>query len=133
MIDILVALATATYSTQIDNRGTPVQAIYSAQPDIRMRTIGVVTPNRMDGRRCQWTARVRIERRLEQGPALTRRLSGDQQLSGSAPGACAHQAKGIERDVAGRSDFVRSQLQAVAEQDRAHLLAELDAIHGIRN
>lgn len=133
MISVLVALAAsaATHNVQIDHRGTPVQAVYSARPDIRMRTIGAATPNRMDGQRCQWMATVRVERRLEQGRALTRTLSGDQQLSGSAPGACAHQAKGIEREVAGRSDFVRAQLLAVAERDRTQLLAELDAVRSM--
>jgi hypothetical protein len=133
MIDIFIALAAAaaTHNVQVEHRGAPIQAVYSAQPDIRMRTIGAATPNRMDGQRCRWTATVKVERRLEQGGALTRTLSGDQQLSGSAPGACAQQAKGIEREVAGRSDFVRSQLLAVAEQDRAQLLAELDAVRNM--
>lgn len=132
MIDILIALsAAATHDVRIDHGGVPVHAVYSARPEIRMRTIGVATPNRMDARRCRWTAAIRVERRLEGGGALTRTLSGDQHLSGSAPGTCAHQAKGIERDVAGRSDFVRRQLLAVAERDRARLLAELDAVRGM--
>jgi hypothetical protein len=123
-----IAAATASHSVQIEHRGTPIEAIYSARTDIRTRTIGAHTPNRMDNRRCRWTATIMVERRLTHGPALARTLPGERQFSGSRPGACPREAASIQREVARRDGEIRAHLLAVAERDRGQLLAELDNI-----
>jgi hypothetical protein len=128
---IALAAAAATHTTQIEHRGTPVEAVYSARTDIQMRTVGAHTPNRMDSRRCQWTATIVVERQLSSRPVLARTLQGDRPLSGSQSGPCTTQTSEIEREVARRDDVIKAQLLAVAERDRTPLLAELDAVHNM--
>jgi hypothetical protein len=126
---IAIAAAVATHSVQIEHRGTPIEAVYSARTDIRMRTVGAHTPNRMDSRRCQWTATVIVERQLSSKPVLARTLHGDRPLSGSLAGPCTAGTSKIEREIARRGDGVRAQLLALAERDRVHLVDEVDAVH----
>ncbi|WCM26550.1 hypothetical protein NDN01_21520 [Sphingomonas sp. QA11] len=126
-----MAAAIATHSVHIDHHGTPVEAVYSARTDIRTRTIGAHTPNRMDGRRCTWTATILVERRLANGPALTRPVPGERALSGNLPGPCARGSRAIEREVARHDGAVRAHLLAAAEQDRTALLAELDTVRNM--
>lgn len=128
---IAIAAAAATHTIHIEHRGAPVEAVYSARTDIQMRTVGAHTPNRMDSRRCQWTATVVVERQLSSRPVLARTLPGDRPLSGSQSGPCTTATSEIEREVARRDDVVRTQLLAVAERDRSPLLAELDAVHNM--
>ncbi|HEX7781676.1 MAG TPA: hypothetical protein VF509_02605 [Sphingobium sp.] len=128
---IAMAAAAATHNVQVEHRGKPVEAVYSAQTDIRTRTIGAHTPNRADSRRCLWTATIMVDRKLAHGPALSRILSHDREISGSTHGACAPDNKQVVRDVAKRQDIVRDHLLAVAQQDRGVLLAELDAVQNM--
>ena len=128
---VAMAATGATNSVHIDHHGTLVEAVYSARTEIRTRTIGAHTPNRMDSRRCTWTATILVERRLAQGPALARTLPGERALSGSLPGPCTRDAKGVDRAVARHNGLIRDHLIAVAEQDRAPLLAELDAVKNL--
>jgi len=125
---IIAAAVAATHSVQLDHAGAAVAAHYSARTEIETRTIGAHTPNRVDGRRCQWTATVIVERRLGQAPASARTLSTDRRISGSEAGACTPMSEAAARQVAGRADAIRAHLLAVAERDRAPLLAELDAV-----
>lgn len=128
---IAIAAVAATHTTQIEHRGAPVEAVYSARTDIQMRTVGAHTPNRMDSRRCQWTATVVVERQLSNRPMLARTLRGDRPLSGSQSGPCTAGTSEIKREVARRDDAIQAQLLAVAERDRTPLLAELDAVHNM--
>lgn len=129
LVLMAIAAATASHSVRIEHRGAPIEAIYSARTDIRTRTIGAHTPNRMDTRRCRWTATVVVERHLANSPALARTLPDQHHFSGNLPGECAPDI--VERDVARHADTVREHVLAVAEQDRAPLLAELDGIKNL--
>lgn len=133
MIAILVSLAAgaATHSIQIDHRGTPVRADYSARTDIQTRTAGAHTPNRVDGRRCMWTATLSVDRRLPHSPALARTIATDSTVSGSRPGPCTGNSQAIERDIAARAIFGPDHLAAIAARDRPALLAELDAMRDL--
>jgi len=124
-----IAATMMSHSISIEHRGAPVEAIYSAQTNIRTKTIGAHTPNRMDTRRCRWTATVTVERRLANGPALARILPGEHELSGSLPGECAPDR--VDREVARRDDGIRAHLVAMADRDRAPLLAELDSVKNL--
>lgn len=130
---ILMAMAAtaATHSVQIDHRGSSIQAVYSAQTRLSTRTVGAGAPNRMDDRRCLWTATISVERRLTHSPALARTLSTDRQISGTQPGACVGNRKAIEGELARRDELIRDHLTAVAQQDHAPLLAELDAARNL--
>jgi hypothetical protein len=133
----LIALAAAaaapaiTHSVQIDHRGSPVQATYTARTEISAKTVGAKAPNRMDMQRCQWAATIIVDRTLSHGPALTRTVSSDRQFSGSEHGACTPGRQSGERNMAQHEGKIREHLMAVAEQDRAPLLAELDAVRNL--
>ena len=129
LVLMAIAAATASHSVQIEHRGAPMEAIYSARTDIRTRTIGAHTPNRADTRRCRWIATVVVERRLAHSPALARTLPGEHHLSGNLPGECAPNA--VERAVARHADSVQEHVVAMAGRDRAPLLAELDSIKNL--
>ena len=133
MISTLVAMAAAaaTHSVQIDHGGTPVRATYSARVDISTKTVGAKTPNRIDMQRCQWTATVIVDRALDHGPALARTVSSDKRFSGSEHGACTPGRQSGERNLARREAAIREHLVTVAEQDRAPLVAELDAVRNL--
>jgi hypothetical protein len=121
----------ATHSVQIDHGGTPVQATYSARAEFRHKTVGARTPNRMDTQRCQWTATIVVDRALGHGPALGRTVSTDKRFSGSEAGACTPGRQPGVRNLARHDMAIRDHLIAVAEKDRAPLLAELDAVRNL--
>lgn len=133
MISTFVAMAAvaATHSVQIDHGGTPVQANYSARVEFATRTVGAKTPNRVDMQRCQWTATIIVDRALNHSPALARTVSHDKRFSGSEHGACTPGRKSGERNMAQHDAAIREHLVAVAEKDRAPLMAELDAVRNL--
>ena len=128
---IAMAAAAASHSVQIDHGGTPVQATYTARTEVTAKTVGARTPNRMDMQRCQWTATIMVDRALNHGPALARTISSDKKFSGSEHGACTPGRKSGERNMAQHQAAIRDHLIAVAEKDRAPLLAELDAVRNL--
>jgi hypothetical protein len=121
----------ATHVVQLDHRGTPMQATYTARAEVRHKTVGAKVPNRMDMQRCQWTATIVVDRALNHGPALARTVSSDKQISGSETGACTPGRRSGERNLAQHDAAIRDHLLAVAEGDRAPLLAELDAVRNL--
>ena len=128
---VAMAAAAATHSVQIDHGGTPVHATYTARTEIRTKTVGAKTPNRMDMQRCQWTATVVVDRALHHTTALARTVSSDRSFSGSEHGACPRAGSSAGRHMAQHADKIRAHLAHVAEQDRAPLLAELDAVRNL--
>lgn len=124
-------IPTLTHRVQIDHGGTPIQAIYTARTELRARTLGAKTPNRMDMQRCQWTATIIVDRALAHSPALARTVSSERQFSGSQHGACSPAPQGSARDLAQHQAEIREHLVAVAEKDRAPLLAELEAVRNL--
>jgi hypothetical protein len=128
---IAIAAAAATHSIPIDHHGARMQATYTVRADVQTRTVGAKTPNRMDVQRCNWTATVVVDRKLDRGPALARTIATDKRFSGSEAGACARGANIEQRILAQHQDRIHAQLMAVADQDRAPLLAELDAVRNL--
>ncbi|EQB02312.1 hypothetical protein L288_16595 [Sphingobium quisquiliarum P25] len=128
---IAMAAAAATHNVQIDHGGKPVQVTYSARTEYVTKTVGAKTPNRMSTQRCQWTAKVMVDRSLNQGPALARTVSSDKRYSGSEHGACIGGSRAAERHMAQHQAEIRDHVIAVAERDRGPLLAELDAVRNL--
>lgn len=128
---IALAATAATHSVQIDHRGTPVQATYTARTEIQAKTVGAKAPTRMSMQRCQWTATIIVDRALNNGPALARTVSNDKRFSGSEHGACMPGHQAAERTLARNEADIREHLIAVAEKDHAPLLAELDAVRNL--
>jgi hypothetical protein len=129
---ILMALAAAaTHNVSVEHHGNQVGATYTARADIRTKTVGAKTPNRMDSQRCQWTATIVVDRKLDHGPALARTVSSDKRFSGSEAGACTPGRQSGERNMAQYQEKIEAHLIAVAEADRAPLLAELDSVRAL--
>ena len=128
---LVLAAVAAAHAVEIEHGGSRIDAEYHARTEIQTRTIGSYAPNRMDGRRCLWTATVVVDRKLTGHAALTRTVSDDLRLTGSLPGACRAKGDAVEREVARRDDKVKAHVVAVAQQDRAQLLAELDAVRNL--
>ena len=128
---IALAAAAATHSVTLDHHGTSMQALYTARADVEARTVGAKTPNRMDMQRCKWTATVVVDRKLDHGPAFARTLASDTRFSGSEAGACARDDRLEQRVLAQHGDRIQSTLVAMAERDRAPLMAELDSVRAI--
>lgn len=116
------------HRTTIEHRGAPVNVDYRATTALSTRQVGMSPPTRTGGVvRCNWVAKVVVERKLGAGNALTRVVDSELQLKGSQPGTCSSAKKTIGQDVASRDDEVRRHVLAVVERDRATLLAELEA------
>lgn len=128
---VAMAAAAATHSVQIDHGGNPVQATYTARTEIRTKTVGAKTPNRMDMQRCQWTVTIVVDRALNHTPALSRTVSTDRKFSGSEHGACMQGRNLGERHLVLHDAKIRAHLAEVAQQDRAPLMAELDAVRDL--
>lgn len=128
---LALAAAAASHSVAIEHHGQRIGATYSARTEMRSRTVGAKTPNRMDSQRCQWTATIVVDRKLDHGPALARTIATDRRFSGSEAGACTPGRTFGERHLAQHREKIEAHLVAVAEADRAPLLAELDSVRNL--
>lgn len=129
---ILIALAAAaSHSVALEHHGQQLGATYTARADTQARTVGAKAGTRMDSQRCLWTANIVVDRTLDHGPAHSRTLPTDMRFSGSEPGACHPARAPGEAVVARNSDKIRASLVALAQADRAPLLAELDSARAL--
>jgi hypothetical protein len=128
---IALAAAAASHSVTLEHHGQSVGATYVARAETAMKTVGAVAGTRMDGRRCQWTATVVIDRRLDHGPAHARAIPTDRRFSGSEAGPCVAGRDPGAAVIARNGDAIAAQVAAVAQADRAPLLAELDAARAL--
>jgi hypothetical protein len=128
---IALAAAAASHSVTLEHHGQSVGATYVARTETMMKTVGAATGARMDGRRCQWTAKVVIDRRLDHGPAHARTIPTDQRFSGSDAGPCLPGRDPGATVIARNRDMIAARLAAVAQADRAPLLAELDSARAL--
>ena len=128
---IALAAAAATHSVSIAHHGQPIAATYTARADIRTRTVGAKVPNRMDMQRCRWSATIIVDRTLDHGPALARTIPTDQHFSGSEAGACTTGRNPAVQALAQHRETIEAHLVAVAQADRATLLAELDSVRNL--
>ncbi|MBZ9648440.1 hypothetical protein K9B33_12865 [Sphingobium sp. 3R8] len=128
---IALAAAAASHSVSIEHHGQQLGATYTARAEMRTRTVGAKVPNRMDAQRCQWTATIVVDRKLDHGPALARTIATDTRFSGSEAGACTPGRQSGERNLAQHQDKIAAHLIAVAQADRAPLMAELDSVRNL--
>lgn len=125
-----------THMTTIEHGGAPLTVAYQADLDISHRQIGgLAPPGRQSSLRCLWTADVAVDRQVRRDgvvvPALSRRVSTREHLTGSRPGSCEQARAGIAREVAARGRTVRDHLAEVAERDRAAILAEIESANDL--
>ena len=128
---LLLLAATASHSVPIEHHGTAMQATYTASADVKARTVGAKTGARMDMQRCNWTANVVVDRKLDHSPALARTIASDTRITGSEHGACSRGDGLKDRVVAQHRDKVHAAMMAAAEQDRGTLMAELDQVRAL--
>jgi hypothetical protein len=113
----------------IDHEAGPIAADYKGSVTVETTQIG--TPGvagRPSSLACKWTATLNVERVAKVGEALQSRrtLTRDNVASGSRPGWCESSAKAIDKIVDSRTDSFRSAMLAMAEQDRAAIVAEAE-------
>lgn len=120
---------TQLHRTTVEHRGAPMAVDYRATTALTTRQIGMSPPTRMGVARCNWVAKVSVERHMTRagGTTASRVVDSGLELKGSRPGTCTGAGKAIRAEVAARDDEVRRHLLAVAERDRTILLAELEA------
>jgi hypothetical protein len=129
---ILAALAAAaTHGVTLDHHGQRLGATYTARADVQTRTVGAKAGTRMDGQRCLWTAKIVVDRTLDHGPAHARTLPTDMRFTGSEPGACRPGRDPGKAVLARHGDAIRTTLAALAQADRAPLMAELDSARAL--
>ena len=81
--------------------------------------------------RCRWSATIIVDRTLDHGPALARTIPTDQHFSGSEAGACTTGRNPAVQALAQHRETIEAHLVAVAQADRATLLAELDSVRNL--
>lgn len=112
-----------------------IDARYRGDVVVRHKQVGTVAaPGRASTLRCQWEAHLAVERQAHHasGTAAIRSLRREGVATGSRVGWCETSRGAIEREVAARADEWRRHMVALAEEDRADLLAEIDRLHGAR-
>jgi hypothetical protein len=128
---IALAAAAATHSVTLDHHGQRLGATYTARADVQAKTVGARAGTRIDGQRCHWTATIVVDRALDHGPAHARTISTDKRFSGSEPGACHSGRRPGAATIARHNNAIQAHLAAVAQADRAPLLAELDSARAL--
>jgi hypothetical protein len=124
--------ATEAHEVRIEHSSGAVDARYHGRLVVAHRQVGAVAPGgRASTLRCAWQADVVVDRaaRHPSGSTMARSITRDRVLTGSRPGWCAGARQAIDREVAARSADIRTHLLAVADEDRATLMAETDRLH----
>ncbi|MBU7581000.1 MAG: hypothetical protein KAF27_11120 [Porphyrobacter sp.] len=115
----------------IDHVTGPIAADYRGSVTVETDQVGTAgAPGRPSTLRCNWTAKLNVERVARVGETLRsqRSLTQDHVASGSRPGWCETNARAIDKLVDSRRDTIRTAMLALVEQDRATLLAEADNV-----
>ena len=123
------------HRVELPHASGAVAAHYVGDVVIRHRQTGAVgAPGRPSTLRCVWEANLTVERhaRHTSGSAAMRSLRRDAVATGSRVGWCEGSRAAINEEVAARSDEWQRHMLALAEEDRADLLAEIDRLHGAR-
>lgn len=125
--------AAMEHSERIEHHSGAVDAEYRTTTAIAYDQVGMVAPGgRPSSLRCKWSVDLTVERaaRHASGSTMARAISRDNVIEGSRPGWCRTQRESIAREVAQRTDELRSHMLAVAQEDRTVLGAEIDRLHG---
>lgn len=116
---------------RIEHQDGPVDAKYRAKTTVNYSQVGMAAPGgRPSSLRCDWTVDMAVSRhaRHDSGSSMLREIGRERVLSGSRPGWCRTQRDGIAREIAARTDEIRSHLRAAAQDDRIVLAAEVDRL-----
>lgn len=130
-----MAAVTPVHSTEISHASTAYTASYQAESTLHLREAEPRFANRPSVPVCRWQAELVLNRAVEARGALVAAVAKPihrfTPLSGSHAGSCTAARSQIEAEVARYSAAQSAQAAAVARQDRAVLLNELDGVQAL--
>lgn len=131
----LTAALSPVHSAEISHGAQAYSASYHAQPSISLRQVEPRFANRNAVPVCRWQADVTVNRAVAaQGraiPAFGKAIHRFAPLSGSYAGSCAAARSQIDAQVARYTASKAAEAVAVAQQDRAVLVNELDGVRAL--
>ncbi|WP_176595080.1 MULTISPECIES: hypothetical protein [Sphingobium] len=130
-----LAVATPIHSAEITHASNAYLASYKTESTLRLREVESRFANRPSVPVCRWQAELVVNRDVAaQGrtlAAVAKPIHRFAPLSGSHAGNCTAARGQIEAEVARHSAARSAEAVAVAQQDRAVLVNELDGIHAL--
>ena len=130
-----LAAAAPVHSADISHASQAYRADYRTESTIRFRQVESRFANRASLPVCRWQAELVVNRAVAaQGrgvAAVAKPIHRFAPLAGSHAGSCDAARSQISAEVARYSDARAAEATAVAQQDRAVLLNELDGIHAL--
>lgn len=131
----LAAAPSTIHSAAISHGAQAYTASYHAQPAISLREVEPRFANRGAIPVCRWQADVTVNRAVAaQGqaiPAFGKAIHRFAPMSGSYAGTCAAARHQIDAQVARHVADRSAEAVAVAQQDRAVLMNELDGVRAL--
>jgi hypothetical protein len=124
------------HRTQVDHASGSVEARYVGTVQLVPRQLGSPGPGgRPSTLRCEWRANLAVEReaRHETGGLLSRSIVDSDGLKLTRPGWCNSSRSAVVAEVAARSDVLQERLLAIAAEDRAALLEQVERQNEQRN
>ncbi|MDI1295310.1 MAG: hypothetical protein PSY12_05410 [bacterium] len=132
----LAAAATPVHSAQVAHGATAYTANYHAQSKVTVREIEPRFANRNAVPVCRWQAELVVNRAVEaQGravPAFGKSVHRFAPMSGTYAGTCAGARSEIASEIARYSRAKASEATAIAQQDRAVLVSEMESVHAVQ-
>lgn len=123
-----LAVPIDAHQVTIQHQGRDVTAAYDATVEIETRQRGIAPPMRASTQQCDWQAVVKVERSVTGSTLPARLVATDRSQKGTIAGDCRALARQIDRAIAGRAPAIQQRLAAIASEDRATLLAEIDRL-----
>ena len=126
-----VAASGLEHRVAVPHQSGAIDALYRGEVIVRHRQVGAVSaPGRPSTLRCVWTASLAVERQGRHAAGSATRVLRRAVANGSRVGWCDTSRTAIDQEVAARGAEWRRHMLALAEADRADLLAEVDRLHG---
>lgn len=114
------------HNARVEHSGGAADVQYRSRVTLKHRQTGI-DHKPASSLRCQWRANIVVERVTQVGGnSLSRSIDRTNVIQGSAPGHCAAQRRNIAREVAKRTDEIRTHVAAVAAEDAPVLKAEIE-------
>jgi len=124
------------HRARVDHASGAIDAHYLGTVQLEARQMGVPSPGgRASTLRCEWRAKLIVHReaRHEAGGLLSHSITDPSGLTIARAGWCNSQRSAVTAEVAARSDELQERLLAIAAEDRATLLAQVERQNEQRN
>lgn len=136
MLASAAAIATVpVHSAEISHGAHAYTASYHSASTVSVREVEPRFANRGAVPVCRWQADLSVNRAVaakgQAVPAFGKSVHRFAPLSGSYAGTCAAARTQIDAQVAAYSRAKANEAVAVAQQDRAVLVGELDSVHAL--